>query len=281
MDSDSGFKEVKITTILGIYMLFIILYFAVITIVSIFTTNGFQTDFNSDNVYITVMIMLIFLSIAIISVFRPTKKAVKLLYYDFKSKIKFYEIFKVIGLAICLIIGSKGLIIGISYYFSPSFAATIIKDSSIEINKTSYYIIFTIVSLIISPIMDELTFRSVLFKRISKRTHNIYIGIIISSMIYGIIGDTSEIAGMILLGVVNCILYIKYKNILVPMMVEYIYNIISLIFIDNFIDKSIKLTSDGIGICLGIGAVIFSIGISLFIKFIRNNNIYLKKSELY
>jgi hypothetical protein len=86
--------------------------------------------------------------------------------------------------------------------------------------------------------------------------------------------------GLFLLGVVNCVLYVKYENILVPMSIYFLDGIIGMIFIvlfDGFGTKTIFLTTTDMIFYAVSGIGLFSVGMMFFVKFIRENKIYLRK----
>lgn len=83
-------------------------------------------------------------------------------------------------------------------------------------------------------------------------------------------------------GVVNCFLYIKYKNILIPIFVHLINNLLALTIFFKVSDYSGNLISiqKDIAIINGIsGVIILSIGVALLIHFIKLNKKYVK--EIY
>lgn len=87
--------------------------------------------------------------------------------------------------------------------------------------------------------------------------------------------------GIFLLGIVNCMLYVKHENLLMPMLIYFINSTICMIIFTlfgKFGSKTIVLTLSDI-ILYGIsGIVLFTIGIIFFNKFVSENKVYLRKS---
>ena len=170
----------------------------------------------------------------------------------------------------------------IIYLISPSFANSFINDSTLIINsRTDYWIVF-IILVILTPFTEEIVFRYVLFKRLSKK-FNIYVGIIVSSIIFAVFtnGSGPEFIGFLLLGIINCILYVKYENILIPMFIYFVNNIFYMIVSIPFgkvEKKAITLNPTDMILYAVSGIILFNIGMIFFIKFICENKVYLRES---
>jgi membrane protease YdiL (CAAX protease family) len=74
--------------------------------------------------------------------------------------------------------------------------------------------------------MEELIFRGVLFNRLKIRV-GILPAMLISSFIFGIGHSYGSITSAFLFGICMCILYMKTDNILVPMSVHFINNVVA------------------------------------------------------
>lgn len=104
------------------------------------------------------------------------------------------------------------------------------------VNVDSGMVILDAISAIIfAPIIEELIFRGVLFNRLKIRT-GIFPAMIISSFIFAIGHDFGGITSAFLFGICMCILYLKTDNILIPMTVHFINNIVATIIEVNGID---------------------------------------------
>ena len=85
---------------------------------------------------------------------------------------------------------------------------------------------FTVV--ILSPIIEELLFRGLFLRRFNKEL-NVTLAILISSVLFGVCHNFGGILGAILFGICVSILYIKSKNILVPIFAHFLNNLLSFI----------------------------------------------------
>lgn len=98
----------------------------------------------------------------------------------------------------------------------------------IPLPENPWYLAFTIISIaIIGPIAEEFIFRGVLLKRMMAKT-SMWTGIIISSVLFGILH--ADIIGAAIFGVVASLLYIKTKNLLVPILLHIFNNSIAVIW---------------------------------------------------
>lgn len=105
-----------------------------------------------------------------------------------------------------------------------------------SVNMDSSMIILDAISAIIfAPIIEELIFRGVLFNRLKIRT-GIFPAMIISSFIFAIGHDFGGITSAFLFGICMCILYLKTDNILIPMSVHFINNVVATVIEVNGID---------------------------------------------
>lgn len=273
---DSDFNEVKIRNVVVIYLITIV----TLIIASFFILSSADGEIsNSDMNKLCMQSGIILFSMLIYKV-KPSKEKIINLYNDFKIKLNVKEIICIISFFTCLNVGGSKLIIDLLYLIDPSFANDFINDIPLTINSTTDYWMCFIIVVILSPVIDELTFRYVLFKRISKKL-NIYAGLIVSSIIFSAINLCPEMIGNLALGVINCILYIKYENILMPMLICTINGLLYMLVLipfQGFKTEYVTLTSDYIIMNAISGTVLFSIGIIFFIRFITKNKICLRES---
>ncbi|WP_079438950.1 CPBP family intramembrane glutamic endopeptidase [Clostridium chromiireducens] len=276
MKFDSDFNEVKIRNVVVIYLITIV----TLIIASFFILSSADGEIsNSDMNKLCMQSGIILFSMLIYKV-KPSKEKIINLYNDFKIKLNVKEIICIISFFTCLNVGGSKLIIDLLYLIDPSFANDFINDIPLTINSTTDYWMCFIIVVILSPVIDELTFRYVLFKRISKKL-NIYAGLIVSSIIFSAINLCPEMIGNLALGVINCILYIKYENILMPMLICTINGLLYMLVLipfQGFKTEYVTLTSDYIIMNAISGTVLFSIGIIFFIRFITKNKICLRES---
>lgn len=80
--------------------------------------------------------------------------------------------------------------------------------------------------VIFSPIIEELLFRGLFLRRFNKEL-NVTLTILITSVLFGLCHNFGGILGAILFGICVAILYIKSKNILVPIFAHFLNNLVS------------------------------------------------------
>ena len=272
MKFDNDFKEIKIRHIV------IMIFLTVVALIPVAMLLNKDGECNNTN-KLTILIEMLF-SAMIVFKLKPSKKNIKRLYVDFKSKLNMREIVLIILCLTCLKIGTSNILTDIAYIIGPNFAYWFIKNSSEVIKSRSDYWIVFIIEVFFTPFTDEIMFRNVLFKRISKK-FNIYIGLIASSMIFSSLSFGNEMIGVFLLGIVNCMLYVKYENILIPMIIYFIDSIIGMVKIALFSQlgsKFVVLAFKDILLYATSGLGLFIVGIIFFVKFIKNNKVYLRES---
>ncbi len=104
---------------------------------------------------------------------------------------------------------------------------SIFDIDSVDLGPSAFF--FSIISSIIfAPLLEELVFRGVLFNRLKIRT-GIIPAMIISSFLFAIGHDFGGITSAFLFGLCMCILYLKTDNILIPMNVHFINNVVAVI----------------------------------------------------
>ena len=104
---------------------------------------------------------------------------------------------------------------------------------------------------------------------------------VISSLVFGLGHDSLGMLGAIAFGIACCVLYTKYKNLLVPISVHALNNLLVGIFsiIDYFngtLNETVTvITNSDIQMYLIKGVLITLITLVIFIKFIIKNKKYL------
>ena len=102
--------------------------------------------------------------------------------------------------------------------------------SGVDIDSVSLtpsaFLYTLITSVVFAPIIEELVFRGVLFNRLKIRI-GIVPAMLISSILFAIGHDFGGIVSAFLFGICMCILYLKTDNILIPMSVHLINNIVA------------------------------------------------------
>ncbi len=136
---------------------------------------------------------------------------------------------------------------------------------------SSVFIIDTITAILFAPVLEELIFRGVLFNRLKIRT-GIIPAMIVSSFLFAIGHDFGGITSAFLFGLCMCIVYLKTDNILVPMSIHFLNNVIvgimDLFYFDSIIGQMPWMVP---------GLILSIIGTILLIKYIINESRLLKK----
>lgn len=214
---------------------------------------------------------------------KPSKDDIVFLYEDFKKKINILEVASVTLIKLCIAVGGSKLIISCIYYFDPSLVNNFIIESNSMINSFRNYMINLILLIIVSPITEEIIFRSVILNSIIKK-FNLCTGIVVSSIVFASFYAGSGIAGALALGIINSILYIKYKNILINIFVNLINNAVVLISILPLLNKNIDdiiITNNEVIINVIMGCILSIAGIIMMLRFISSNSLMLNKYDKY
>ncbi|MBR4448255.1 CPBP family intramembrane glutamic endopeptidase [Methanobrevibacter sp.] len=104
---------------------------------------------------------------------------------------------------------------------------------------SSVVILDAIGAIIFAPIMEELIFRGILFNRMKIRI-GIIPAMIISSFIFAIGHEFGGMTSAFLFGICMCMLYLKTDNILIPMSVHFINNVVATILNISGLDVAIS-----------------------------------------
>lgn len=103
----------------------------------------------------------------------------------------------------------------------------ILDVETIDVDSSTI-ILDAIGAIIFAPIIEELIFRGVLFNRLKIRV-GILPAMLISSFIFAIGHEFGGITSAFVFGICMCILYLKTDNILIPMCVHFINNVVATI----------------------------------------------------
>ncbi len=274
MKSDNDLDEVKIRHVIIIYLInCVVLIITAIAI--IFNSGGEISGSNMNDLSLLSGILLLAM---LAYKLKLSREKIGFLYKDFKNKINIKESIWIVAFFVCLNLGGIRLLTYIIYIISPTFASDFVNSYPLIINSATDYLICFIISVILSPVVNEIIFRFVLFKRLSKK-FNVYVGMIVSSIIFAAFDFSPEIIGALALGIINCILYIKYKNILMPMLIYFMSNLfVMLLYIPTigFKTDKVTLTLNSVSTDAILGTVLFTIGIISFIIFVIKGKVYLK-----
>ena len=112
------------------------------------------------------------------------------------------------------------------YPIFPGFVDFLLEP--IPMPENPIYLVITLVSIaIIGPIAEEFIFRGVLLHRMMKKT-SMWGGILISSILFGLLH--ADVFGAFIFGVIASLLYLKTRNLLIPILMHIINNSIAVIW---------------------------------------------------
>lgn len=198
----------------------IIACFAITTILSMI----FPLLFENDDVYFIILLSFVFLFFVfeLRNTTGLSKNFEKLLMPNTMREVLYVFAINIIFafLFTCLVSGLD-LLYG---FYDPTWISGFDIDS-VDISAGAF-ILSAIASIIYAPVMEELVFRGVLFNRLKIRI-GIIPAMLLSSFLFGIGHDFGGITSAFLFGICMCILYLKTDNILIPMSVHFINNVVA------------------------------------------------------
>ena len=230
--------------------------FLVIVVISIlFNTDSEGTTLNVF-LYVIILVYLLFN-------LRGTGASVKL---SLKSAFKFNHLKEIVFVVIA------NLFVTVLLSVMP-FSMNILGS---DILLNNYVVVGSdiVLTIILAPIVEELVFRGVLLRWLGSR-FNIYIAIIVTSLIFGVLHDTGGIFSAIIFGVCMSVLYVKTNNIFVPILAHMFNNIIAEFLAYGYFDS--LLNNDFIfGIMCIIGVIFIIILVYYLFKNFKKFKFYLK-----
>ncbi|MGM9531730.1 lysostaphin resistance A-like protein, partial [Intestinibacter sp.] len=131
--------------------------------------------------------------------FKATFRKLDSLIRDFIEKLNMKEIVNVVFTQICISIGSTLLILAV-FCIIDIDTANSLNSASDDLFKST--LISFILTVIAAPIVEELLFRVVFFKRLS-RIFDVYTGMMISSILFGILHVELAVVGAVIFGIAN------------------------------------------------------------------------------
>ena len=271
-------KEIKIWKMILIYIGTTFLVVFGVTIYSFFKGTPEMNDLQLS--------FILSLSVLIVTLIsgRVGIKLAKERFNNFKKVASVKEIIIVVATQIFLSIGLSNLSLGFVAITDKNKALEVANDTFGNPTNNTELVIFLISIVIIAPLLEEIIFRRIVFKRLNMK-FSFIISAIISSLIFGIGHEFLGILGAIVFGVACCLLYIKYNNLLVPIAVHVVNNLLSGIFTSiSYFDGSLNekvsvITSFDIKMNFVIGTILTAITLIIFIRFIITNKQYLKTNR--
>ena len=165
------FNEVKIIPSILVYLL---MNFGIIFAVSI-VDNSILNNTNIIQLFIDCLFILY-----LFFKFGVNLRKLNNLIHDFIEKINIKEIINVVFTQILVSLGTTLLMLAIICFIDLDMANSLNNSSNDLFTST---VVFFILTVITAPILEELLFRVVFFKRLS-RVFDVYVGMIASSIIF-------------------------------------------------------------------------------------------------
>ena len=172
------FKEVKIRTVILIYFITILIMSAII----FFIMAKFGPNISQMTLLILNLVMDLMIMIMLVFTFKPTIRGIKVLLRDVINKADKKEIIYVVIFKLLVALGGGKMLIDFLHLIDENFINSFMADMIIKVDGPIQYAISVVILCLLCPIIEELIFRNIIFKRISKK-FNAYIGVIISSIV--------------------------------------------------------------------------------------------------
>lgn len=222
--------------------------------------------------------------IAILIFGRVNIKLVKERWSNFKQIANIKEILIVVATQIFLSIGLSNLSLGFLASTNMTKALEAANDTLGNPTTNKELVFFLISVVILAPLLEEIIFRKIVFKRLNLKLSFIT-SAVISSAIFGIGHELLSILGAIIFGVTCCVLYKKYNNLLVPIAVHFVNNLIagtmlSVGYFQGTLNEQISsITNYDIKVSFISGILLTTITMIMFIRFVMKNKQYLKREK--
>ena len=241
---------------------------------------------NSMEVNDILIAFILFLSMLLITLIsgRVSVEIVKERWKNFKEVVSIKEILIVVATQLLLSIGLSSLGIGILASTNINKALELINNSFGNPTNNIDLVLWLITTVVLAPILEEIVFRRVLFKKLNKGLSFISSSVI-SSLIFGIAHESLNILGAVVFGVACCVLYKKYNNLLVPIALHLVNNLAGGIFsIIGYFSGTLNgtittITNFHIKMYLILGISLTFITLIIFIRFVIKNKQYLETKE--
>lgn len=276
-------KEIKIWQMILIWGISIISsIFGIMILVEVASINQ-DVLMNISDIWIGFTLFLLILIITLIFG-RVNIKLIKERYSDFKNNVNIKEIISLVATQLLLSLGLSNLSTGIIAIIDKDKFLNMINDTSMLPTNNVELILCFISIVILAPVLEEITFRKVLFIRLSRKL-GFVISAVISSLIFGIGHNSLGILGAIAFGIGCCILYRKYNNIAASITVHMVNNLIAgiIVIIAYFTNpltlETIIITNSDINMYLITGSIETIIALIIFVRFILKNKHFISRKK--
>lgn len=276
-------KEIKIWQMILIWGISIISSIFGILILGEVASINQDVLMNISDIWIGFTLFLLILIITLIFG-RVNIKLIKERYSDFKNNVNIKEIISLVATQLLLSLGLSNLSTGIIAIIDKDKVLNMINDTSMLPTNNVELILCFISIVILAPVLEEITFRKVLFIRLSRKL-GFVISAVISSLIFGIGHDSLGILGAIAFGIGCCILYRKYNNIAASITVHMVNNLIAgiIVIIAYFTNpltlETIIITNSDINMYLITGSIETIIALIIFVRFILKNKHFISRKK--
>lgn len=276
-------KEIKIWQMILIWGVSIISsIFGIMILVEVASINQ-DVLMNISDIWIGFTLFLLILIITLIFG-RVNIKLIKERYSDFKNNVNIKEIISLVATQLLLSLGLSNLSTGIIAIIDKDKVLNMINDTSMLPTNNVELILCFISIVILAPVLEEITFRKVLFIRLSRKL-GFVISAVISSLIFGIGHNSLGILGAIAFGIGCCILYRKYNNIAASITVHMVNNLISgiiviIVYFTNTLPvETTIITNSDINMYLITGSIGTIIALIIFVRFILKNKHFISRKK--
>ena len=276
-------KEIKIWQMILIWGISIISSIFGILILGEVASINQDVLMNISDIWIGFTLFLLILIITLIFG-RVNIKLIKERYSDFKNNVNIKEIISLVATQLLLSLGLSNLSTGIIAIIDKDKVLNMINDTSMLPTNNVELILCFISIVILAPVLEEITFRKVLFIRLSRKL-GFVISAVISSLIFGIGHGSLGILGAIAFGIGCCILYRKYNNIAASITVHMVNNLIAgiIVIIAYFTNpltlETIIITNSDINMYLITGSIGTIIALIIFVRFILKNKHFISRKK--
>lgn len=117
------------------------------------------------------------------------------------------------------------LLMGISIILEPSIESTIDTGGYERVISYASVLLNFVITSFLVPIVEEFMFRGVLLTRFQKKM-NSKSAVMLSSVLFGITHLTLASLGATVFGICMCVVYLRTKNIMVPIVMHVVHNLI-------------------------------------------------------
>ena len=132
---------------------------------------------------------------------------------------------------------------GLSFIFSGY-----VEEQINKVYATSFigWVCFAIGALLFAPVMEEIIFRGIVFQKLTI-TQNFRKALLISASLFAIVHFRYDLIPLFITGIILVILYLKTKQLIVPIISHFFYNlIVTVINLHNWLssptDTSTQMT---------------------------------------